>query len=176
MEIWRKKAQLKSFNPYVRNCMWVFRKEESSILKYTYKTKCRGFKEGKVHLGTQQRENWGKMSPWLTVSLPFFLIFHFLWSILFLTCLFYRRLWISMKCTEGQNFKIDIVLLAGGCLRQTQLLSADHHTTTVPDISSYEMIRCRNFKATRTLEQPMAAGYLPRQQVAFMKHIKRREL
>lgn len=80
-----------------------------------------------------------------------------------------------MKCAEGQNFKIDIVPLAGGCLRQTQLLSADHRKTTVPDISSYEMIRCRNFKATRTLGQHMAGGALPRQQVAFMKHIKRSE-
>lgn len=81
-----------------------------------------------------------------------------------------------MKCAEGQNFKIGIVLLAGACLRQTQLLSADHHTTTVPDISSYEMIRCRNFKATRTLGQPTAGGALPCQQVAFVKHIKISEL
>lgn len=106
----------------------------------------------------------------------FFLIFHFLWSILFLTSLFYREPWISMKCAEGQNFKIDIVPLAGGCLRQTQLLSADHHTTTVSDISSFERIRCRNFKATRALGQPTAGGALPCQQVALMEHIKRSEL
>lgn len=82
---------------------------------------------------------------------------------------------MNMKCAEGQNFKIDIVLLAGGCLRQTELLSADHHITTVPDISSYEIIRCRNFKAMRTLGQHMAGGAHPHQQVAFIKHIKRSE-
>lgn len=58
----------------------------------------------------------------------------------------------------------------------TQLLSADHHTTTVPDFSSYEMIRCKNFKATRTLRQPTAGVALPCQQVAFMKHTKRSEM
>lgn len=174
--MWGKRPHLKSFNPYVKNCMWISRKEESSVLKYSPKTKCRGFKEGKDRLGICQRENWGNMSPWLTLALHLFLIFHFLWSILFLTSLFYRGLWISMKCAEGQNFKIDIVPLAGGCLRQTQLRSADHHTTTLSDISSYEMIRCRNFKAMRTPGQPTAGGALPRQQVAFMKHIKRSEL
>lgn len=56
MEIWGKKAHLKSFNPYVRNCIEISKEEENNILKYTSETKCRGFKEDEEHLGVGQRE------------------------------------------------------------------------------------------------------------------------
>lgn len=149
MEIWREKAHLKIFNPYVRNCMWIFRKEESSILKYTSKTKCRGFKEGKEHLAICQRENWGNMSPWLTLSLPLFLIFHFLWSILFLTCLLYRGLGISLKYAEGQNFKIEIVPLAGGCLRQH---SSSLLITIQPQCQTFPLMKWSGAETSRLQE------------------------